>query len=303
VSSGEFDISDGVSRNVLRAAVRMFFCQRAGIAKTAETAGAAWADGASHMGAGQDPQTHPWPGIGETAIKDLHGGWFDAGDYNKYTNWAARDMIVLRAYNDNTAAFGDDTSIPESGNGVPDILDEVKWGLDWLTRMQTIDGSVLCIQGLASASPPSAATGPSYCGPPTTAASLMGAAAFAYAAKFYGSRPEADLKHFGNVLRARAIQAWGWAAAHPQVLYYNNDNSLQPGSAGLGSGRQEMSDADRLFAKFEAAVYLYELTGEAAYQDFILANYASIVEARWAHPVGYRPAGGADLRTIAQSPG
>jgi endoglucanase len=279
IRTGEFEINDGVYRNVLRAAVRMFYYQRAGFAKTAETAGAAWADGASHMRAGQDPQTHPWPGIGETAIKDLHGGWFDAGDYNKYTSWAARNMIVLlRAYSDNPAAFGDNTGIAESDNGVPDILDEVKWGLDWLERMQAVDGSVLCVQGLASASPPSAATGPSYYGPPTTAASLMGAAAFAYAAKIYSTRPEAALKHYGKLLLARAIKAWDWAAAHPQVLYYNNDDSQQPGSAGLGSGQQEMSDADRLFAKFEAAIYLYELTREVAYQDFILANYATIVE-------------------------
>jgi endoglucanase len=279
VRSGEFDINDGVYRNVLRAAVRMFFYQRAGFAKTAETAGAAWADGASHMGAGQDPQTHPWPGIGETAVKDLHGGWFDAGDYNKYTNFATRDMIVLlRAYSDNPGVFGDNTGIAESGNGVPDILDEVKWGMDWLGRMQNIDGSVLCIQGLASGSPPSAATGPSYYGPPTTSASLMSAAAFAYAAKVYSTQSGADLKHYGKELLGRAIKAWDWANAHPQVLYYNNDDSLQPGSAGLGSGQQELSDSDRLFAKFEAAIYLYELTREATYQNFIVANYASIIE-------------------------
>jgi hypothetical protein len=279
VRSGEFDISDSVYRNILRAAVRMFFYQRAGFAKTAETAGVAWADGASHMGPGQDPQTHPWPGIGETAVKDLHGGWFDAGDYNKYTSWAARNMIVLlRAYSDNPGAFGDNTGIAESGNGIPDILDEVKWGMDWLGRMQNIDGSVLCIQGLASASPPSAATGPSYYGPPTTAASLMSAAAYAYAAKVYSTRPDASLQHYGKELLGRAIKAWNWAEANPHVLYYNNDNSLQPGSAGLGSGQQEMTDSDRLFAKFEAAIYLYELTGDATYQNFILANYASIIE-------------------------
>jgi hypothetical protein len=279
VSSGEFDVGDTVYRKVLRSAVRMFYYQRAGFAKTAETAGAAWADRASHMGPGQDPQTRPWPGIGETAIKDLHGGWFDAGDYNKYTSWAARNIIILlRAYSDNPGVFGDNTGIAESGNGVPDILDEVKWGLDWLGRMQIVDGSVLCIQGLASGSPPSAAAGPSYYGPPTTAASLMSAAAYAYAAKVYSTRPEADLRHYGNELLGRAIKAWDWASAHPQALYYNNNNSLQPGSAGLGGGQQEMSDADRLFAKFQAAIYLYELTRENTYQSFILSNYASIVK-------------------------
>src|SRR5260370_26363696 len=60
--SVEFEIDDRVCRNVLKHAVRMFFYQRAGFEKTAETAGSDWADAASHMGRGQDPQTRPWRG-------------------------------------------------------------------------------------------------------------------------------------------------------------------------------------------------------------------------------------------------
>jgi endoglucanase len=244
------------------------------------------------MGAGQDPQTRPWQGqrdlIGGllsgfikndvSQIKDLHGGWFDAGDYNKYTSWAARNVIVLlRAYNENPTAFGDDSGIAESGNGIPDVLDEVKWALDWLARMQDTDGSLLCVQGLDQATPPSAATGPSYYGPATTGASLMGAAAFAYAAKTYSARSEADLRGYGNDLATRARRAWDWATANPSVVYYNNDDTMQPGSRGLASGQQEMNDAERLFAKFEAAIYLYEITGDASYKGFVESNYTSII--------------------------
>ena len=277
--SVEFDINDGVYRTVLKHALRMYFYQRAGFEKTAATAGFAWADGASHMGTGQDPQTHSWLAKTDASqVRDLHGGWFDAGDYNKYTSWAARNIIVLlRAYDENPSAFGDDSGIPESGNGVPDVLDEVKWALDWLARMQNTDGSLLCVQGLADASPPSAATGPSYYGPATTAASLMGAAVFAYAAKIYSARPEAYLKADGNDFAARAKKAWDWANANPSVLYYNNDDSRQPGSGGLAAGQQEMDDSERLFAKLEAAVYLYEETGDASYKSFVESNYMSIV--------------------------
>ena len=56
---------------------------------------------------------------------------------------------------------------------------------------------------------------------------------------------------------------------NPSVLYYNNDDTRQPGSQGLAAGQQEMNDAQRLFAKFEAAVYLYELTGDATYRSFV----------------------------------
>src|SRR5262245_29439925 len=239
--SVEFEIDDHVYRNVLKHAVRMYFYQRAGFEKTAATVGSDWADAASHMGAGQDPQTRPWQTKGAlwsriagSQTKDLHGGWFDAGDYNKYTSWTARNVVLLlRAYAENPNAFGDDSGIAESGNGVPDILDEVKWGLDWLGRMQNADGSLLCVQGLDSASPPSAATGPSYYGPATTAASLMGAAAFAYASKIYAARPEAALSQFAADLARRAERAWDWAIANPDVRYYNNDNAKQPGSSGL----------------------------------------------------------------------
>jgi endoglucanase len=211
-------------------------------------------------------------------VKDLHGGWFDAGDYNKYTSWTAQNVIVLlRAYDENQDAFGDDSGIAESGNGIPDLLDEVKWALDWLERMQNEDGSLLCVQGLDHASPPSAATGPSYYGPATTAASLMGAAVFAYASKIYSARAEETLRRYANDLASRAKRAWDWANANPRVLYYNNDERKQPGSRGLAAGQQEMDDAERLFAKFQAAVYLYELTNGAIYKSFVESNYMSIV--------------------------
>jgi len=60
--SVEFEIDDRVYGNVLKHAVRMYFYQRAGFEKTAQTAGSDWADAASHIGAEQDPQTRPWPG-------------------------------------------------------------------------------------------------------------------------------------------------------------------------------------------------------------------------------------------------
>ena len=49
---------------------------------------------------------------------------------------------LLQAYQANPDAFTDDFNIPESGNGVPDVRDEVRLELDWLQRMQYQDGSV-----------------------------------------------------------------------------------------------------------------------------------------------------------------
>ena len=286
IRSASFSIGDHVYKDVMKHAVRAFFYQRSGFEKKPEFAGRAWADRASHLGPGQDSETRPWQGgrplttVERSQIKDLRGGWYDAGDYNKYTNWTARYVILLlRAFEEHPQAFSDDYGIPESGNGIPDILDEVKWGLDWLVRMQNTDGSFLCVQGLASASPPSSARGPSYYGPATTSATLMGAAVFAYASKIFAARPEQELKLFAESLAKRANMAWAWADANPDVLYYNNDESKQPGSKGLAAGQQEMSAPERVRAKVEAATYLFEMTGEARFKAFVDANYNSLVPA------------------------
>jgi endoglucanase len=286
IRSADFSIGEHVYKEVMKHALRVFFYQRVGFEKKPEFAGRAWADKASHLGPGQDAEARPWHegrlsnAFTDSQTRDLHGGWYDAGDFNKYTSWAARYIIVLlRAYEENSEAFSDDYGIPESGNGIPDILDEVKWGLDWLVRMQNSDGSLLCVQGLDGASPPSAAKGRSYYGPPTTSATLMGAAAFAYASKFFASRPEPDLKRYGSDLKERATAAWTWAIANPRVLYYNNDETRQPGSKGLASGQQEMSENDRLRAQFEAATYLLEVTGDTQFKEFADANYGALLPA------------------------
>lgn len=284
VRSPAFSIGEHIYQAVMKHAVRAFFYQRAGFEKKPEFAGRAWADKASHLGPGQDSESRPWResrpwNLSLTSLtKDLRGGWYDAGDFNKYTSWTARYIIVLlRAYEENPEAFSDDYNIPESGNGLPDILDEVKWGLDWLVRMQNSDGSLLCVQGLDSAIPPSDAKGRSYYGPPTTSATLMGAAVFAYASKFFASRLEPDLKRYGDDLKKRATSAWNWATANPNILYYNNDDSKQPGSKGLAVGQQEMSQIERLRAQFEAATYLFEMTGEAQFKDFAESNCGSLL--------------------------
>ena len=68
----------------------MLFYQRDGFAKTAQYAGAAWADAAAHTG-----KCYLYSDTTKTLNQDLHGGWWDAGDFNKYTNWGASDVIEL----------------------------------------------------------------------------------------------------------------------------------------------------------------------------------------------------------------
>jgi endoglucanase len=269
VRSPVFHIGDTVFRDVLKQSIRMYYYQRDGIAKDAKYAGAEWADGVAHP---QDAQCGLYSdGSGQ---RDLHGGWFDAGDQNRYTNWAASDVIeLLRGFVEKPAVFTDDYNIPESGNGVPDLLDEVKWELDWMVRMQNADGSVLSIAGHAGASPPSTDMSPCKYGPVNTSATLSSAAAFAYASIVYRSVASAASAYpgFADDLASRAQKAWTWANANPAVTFSN--------SGKVGAGEQEIDDNGRLQKKVEAAVFLFELTGNATYQGFVDANYQGLESA------------------------
>jgi len=285
VRSDLFSISDSVYRTVLTQAERMLFYQRDGFAKTAQYAGAAWADGAAHLG-----KCYLYSDAGQTLNKDLHGGWWDAGDFNKYTNWGASDVIeLLHAYAESPGAFADESNIPESGNGVADLLDEVKWELDWLLRMQQTDGSVLSIVGEAAApapafgnpanTAPSLVTTPCAYGPASTSASLTSAAAYAYASVVLGSAAGFNAAYPGYAagLATHAQQAWTWAKANPAVFFYNSTASPT-----VGSGEQEVPTADPgrsyalLVKRLQAELYLYEATGDTTARDFFDANYAGV---------------------------
>lgn len=271
--SARFEIGDNVYRNVLIQAVRMFYYQRLGQARTANNAGLNWADGASNLGPGQDSQARRFLDSGNAATaRDLRGGWADAGDYNKYTSWAANyAQELMDAYVQNPAVFTDDFNLPESWNGIPDILDEAKWGLDWMKRMQNSDGSVLSVVGVVGASPPSSSTGPSYYGDASTTATLATAAAFAEGAKVLGSLNNASLNTYAADLLTRAKNAWNWAQANPNVLFYNNDENR--GTKGLAVGQQETDDNGRKSLKLMAAVRLFAATGDATYKSYVDTNY------------------------------
>lgn len=74
----------------------------------------------------------------DSTYLDVSGGWHDAGDYLRYlltsSNATAR---LLFAYRENRGKFRDEfNALGQKGaNGIPDILDEAKWGLDWMLKM------------------------------------------------------------------------------------------------------------------------------------------------------------------------
>ena len=100
-------------------------------------------DTAAFEGKNQDRYaTSRWAKGDAATARDLSGGWMDAGDTNKYTTFAQSAVLqLLDAYRLNPGVFSDNFGIPESGNGLPDVLDEVKWELEFLKRMQNATGT------------------------------------------------------------------------------------------------------------------------------------------------------------------
>lgn len=132
--SYEFTISDTVYEDAFNKALKMFCLQRCGMELTAEYAGD-FAHEACH--------TQMATIYGTDKKIEMSGGWHDAGDYGRYTVPAAKAVAdLLLAYEAYPEKFGDDTGIPESGNQVADILDEARYELDWLLKMQGDDGGV-----------------------------------------------------------------------------------------------------------------------------------------------------------------
>ncbi len=69
---------------------------------------------------------------------NVHGGWHDASDYLQYTATSANAVYqMLLAYREHPDAFGDAYNAKglPGANGIPDVIDEAKWGMDWLCRM------------------------------------------------------------------------------------------------------------------------------------------------------------------------
>ncbi len=271
--SFEFEIRENIYENVLIQAVRTFFYQRSGFAKETPYASPEWADAASHL---QDKKARDFLKKSDASTEtDVSGGWYDAGDFNKYTSWTANYVTdFMKAFLENPGVWGDNYNIPESGNNIPDILDEAKWGIDHLLRLQRPDGSMLSVVGASHASPPSAAKGATYYGTPNTSGTLNSAAAFAIASKVYRS---VGMKSYADSLINSALKAWKWALENPNVIYHNNSGN----TAGLAAGNQETDDYGRFMAKMEAAAYLYEITGEQQYKTFFESNYNNVHLMQW----------------------
>jgi hypothetical protein len=284
VRSHPFEIAPGVYRGVLRAAVKMFYFNRANFEKKPPhscVGDKCWSLGADYLGPGQDAEARSVTDRGnEKTARDLRGGWWDAGDVNKYVTFS-NDAFhqLLSAYEERPSAFGDDFGIPESGNGLPDLMDEILVELAWLKKMQPADlgGGALIKMGnvdYGDPVPDESRFARFYYPKPCSSATIVMAGQLAHAAlvlrKFDG------LKKQVPDLTARARRAW----AH----YHQNPKSDACDDGTIKSGDADRSLTEQSQAAVASAVYLFALTGDRAYADYVQENYAftrPFQEDRW----------------------
>jgi endoglucanase len=266
--SWRFTIAPDVFDRTYYLAMRGFYSQRCGTAVDMGSEFPAYKHPACHL----HGKFHS--SSGKRGVRDNVGGWHDAGDYGRYTvNSGITNGTLLWAWE-----FFPDTlknrklNIPETGNGTPDILNEVRWNIEWMLRMQDDDGGAWHKQTsehFASFVSPdgdnltSEVIGTGSVPYKSTCATADLAAVAAIAARVFAPFDRA----FAGRTLAAARKAWEWTQIHPDVTFKN-----PPGVITGEYGDKDCSD-ERLWAAAE----LWRTTGDAVYQNYFLAHYAQFL--------------------------
>ena len=275
ICSAPFRIGSDVYHDITKASVKSYYLNRTGIEITEEFGGK-WARPAGH------PDTEvivhasaASAGRPAGTVISSPGGWYDAGDYNKYiVNSSITNYTLLLFYQ----MFPEycrslDLNIPESSNDIPDLVDELLWNLRWyLTMQDPADGGVyhkLTNLNFCAFVMPHEATDPRYVVMKSTAATLDFAAVTAMAHRVFANDPAGELRALAATCLEASGKAMKWAEVHPDVIY------KQPSDVSTGAyGDDNLSD-ELFWARAEMAL----ATGKVPANDFL--NGVAAVTPSW----------------------
>lgn len=259
VFSYPFEIKNHLYSEALTAAMKSFYFLRASMELKGSYAGK-FARPAGH------PDTlcffHPSTGKEKGSISSPKG-WYDAGDYNKYVvNAGVTIGTLLLLYELYPNILPDKSlNIPESGNGIPDILDEIKYELDWLLTMQDEDGGVffkITSKSFCGMIMPQEDTLSRFVVGKSTTSALEFAAVAAHFARVYDSFDP----QVAELCLEGAEKAWKWAKKNNNIVYQN------PPDVRTGSYSNRTLENDFFYAASE----LFVSTGKRVYLEYILNN-------------------------------
>ena len=251
-----FIIGEDIYDELLKDSFRMLYTQRCGMELTSELAG-----DFAH------PVCHNTEAVvyGTNQKKDVSGGWHDAGDYGRYVVSGVETVADLfLSYEDfpdiwngeNADAF----DIPESGNGIPDILDEAKHELDWLLKMQDeacggVYHKVTC-RDFPGFVMPQEETGELVLAPISTTATADFAAIMAKSSRIY---KDIDAAFADKCLKA-SLKAWDYLEKTQDYTGFHNPGDILTGEYPDGQNQDE---------RFWASVELYSVTKDDKYKVFM----------------------------------
>lgn len=244
-----FEIKRSVHHNVAAAAIKAYYFMRASIPLKERYAGK-WSRAEGHPDSNVliHPSAASDKRLAGTSISSP-GGWYDAGDYNKYiVNSGISTSTLLSLYEDFPAYMKTvKLNIPESGNKIPDVLNEVLWNLRWMLTMQDPnDGGVynkLTNAAFDKMEMPDKGTEPRYVVQKGTAATLDFAAVMAQASRIFRKFPK-ELPGLADSCLLQANKAWEWAVKNPAVIYNQDamNKKFEPKITTGGYGDGNFSD-------------------------------------------------------------
>ncbi|MEO0530246.1 MAG: glycoside hydrolase family 9 protein [Planctomycetota bacterium] len=252
VETPAFEVADSVYNFPLYTAVRAMYLWRCGTAVSGTHDGDVFCHEACHL---HDARLDEVGKPDETL--DGIGGWHDAGDYNKYVvNGAFASAMMLQAWERFEDRLADlNLDLPESGNATPDFLDEVRWELEWLLKMQADDGRVyhkLSTHKFGGFILPEEESEDRYFCPWGSAATADFTAVMALATRVY--RPYD--REFAQQCLAASEKSYAFLLERP--------DDHQADQSAFKTGPYDANDRDR---RPWAAVELWETTGRAEYLD------------------------------------
>ena len=273
--SWSFRIAADVYSRPLYLAMRSFYGQRCGTAVEMGPEFPGYKYEACHLIGAYHPSS------GKAGERSSHKGWHDAGDYGRYVvNSSIATGTMLWAFEMFQPVLSKlNLHIPESANATPDVLDEIRWNLDWMRTMQDTDGGVWHKQTserFAGFVMPHQDKLTSYVigtgsEPYKNSCATAGfATVMAIASRVFRPYDPAFTRDTAEAARS----AWNWLDAHSQVLFDN------PKGVATGAyGDRDCSD-ERLWAAAE----LWRTTRDETYHRYFLANHAAHLKA--IRPVG-----------------
>jgi hypothetical protein len=263
--SEAFHISNDVYKDAYFHSARALYYQRTGAIEPAY--GGEWArEGlpatvaeihSSHLSSPLHNQSDPLPGTQIPMTK----GWLDAGDYGRYVPTAASALFILfTAFELYPQKFPDNhLQIPESGNNIPDLIDELKYETDWLKLMQAPDGGVYfrVTPATWSSGLPEDEKNTLFVSEKTTQATASFAAAMAMAHRNF----KPFFPAYADTCLDMAKKAWQFLKIHPEASAPVNVQGISAGPY------PDPEDRDN---RAWAAAELFKTTGEDTYhQDFV----------------------------------